>query len=258
MRRRSRPSPVTVEGVTTTDRWLQFEGLSNIRDVGGLPVSDGSRTRPGVLLRSEALTHVTPADVRRLVDELDLRLILDLRTHREIDEHGESPLVAAGVETVQYTFIPEAGRELPEIGEDFHPMVGNYLGYLRDKGPNVVGAVRRLALGEGAALVHCAAGKDRTGTLVALVLEAVGVDREAVVEDYALSATKIDDMFRRWTASSGEEMPPADELDRHRPRAEAMAQVLRILDERDGGAAAWLQANGLTDDELAALRSRLL
>jgi protein-tyrosine phosphatase len=244
--------------VTTTDRWLQFEGLSNIRDVGGLPVGDGSRTRAGVLLRSEALTHVTPEDVRRLVEDFDLRLILDLRTEREIAEHGESPLRTAGVETAQFTFIPEAGRELPEIGEDVHPMVANYLGYLRDKGPNVVGAVRRLALGEGAALVHCAAGKDRTGTLVALVLEAVGVERAAVVEDYALSAAKIDDMFRRWTAALGEEMPPTEELDRHRPRAEAMDQVLSILDEREGGAATWLQANGLTDAELAALRSRLL
>ena len=244
--------------MTVTDRWLRFEGLSNIRDVGGLPLIDGGRTRPGVLLRSEALQHVTPADVSRLVEGLGLRLILDLRTNREIAAHGESELARAGVETVQFTFIPEAGRELPEVGEDAHPMVGHYLGYLRDMGPNVVGAARRIALGEGAALVHCAAGKDRTGTLVALVLEAVGVEREAVVEDYALSATKIDDMFRRWTAAAGVEMPAADEIDRHRPRAEAMAEVLRVLDERDGGAAAWLQANGLTDDELAALRARLV
>jgi protein-tyrosine phosphatase len=247
-----------VARVTVTDRWLQFEGLSNIRDVGGMPLVAGGATRTGVLLRSEALTHVTPADVRRLVDELDLRLILDLRTDREIAEYGETPLGAAGVETAQFTFIPEAARELPEIGDDFHPMVANYLGYLRDKAPNVVGAVRRIAAGEGSVLVHCAAGKDRTGTLVALVLDAVGVDRAAVVDDYALSATKIDDMFRRWTAAAGIEMPGPEELDRHRPRAEAMEQVLTILDERDGGAAAWLRANGLTDQELAALRSRLL
>ncbi|GAA1843563.1 tyrosine-protein phosphatase [Pseudonocardia ailaonensis] len=243
--------------MTVTDRWLRFEGLSNIRDVGGLPLTDGGTVRPGVLLRSEALHHVTPADVDRLVQGLDLRLILDLRTTREIEEHGESELARVGVETVQYTFIPEAGRELPEIGEDFHPMVGHYLGYLRDKGPNVVAAVRRIAAGEGSVLVHCAAGKDRTGTLVALVLEAVGVERAAVVEDYALSATKIDDMFRRWTTAAGVDMPPTEELDRHRPRAEAMAQVLQILDEQEGGATTWLRNNGLTDDELAALTARL-
>jgi len=243
--------------VTTTDRWLEFEGLSNVRDVGGLPLAGGGVTRSGVLLRSESLEHITPADVRTLEEDFGLRLILDLRTDREIAQYGESPLAARGVETVQLTFIPEAGRELPEIGEDFHPMVANYLGYLRDKGPNVVSAVRRLAAVDGAALVHCAAGKDRTGTLIALVLEAVGVERTAVVEDYALSATKIDALFRRWTAAAGEEMPASEEIDRHRPRAEAMEQVLATLDEREGGAVAWLRNNGLTDDELAALRTRL-
>jgi protein tyrosine phosphatase (PTP) superfamily phosphohydrolase (DUF442 family) len=243
---------------TSTDRWLRFEGLSNIRDVGGLPLVGGGRTRTGVLLRSESLDHVTPADVRQLVDGLGLRLILDLRTDREIAEHGETELSRAGVESVQFTFIPESGRELPEVDDDLHPMVANYLGYLRDRGPNVVGAVRRLATSEGTALVHCAAGKDRTGTLIAMVLDAVGVVREAVVEDYALSATKIEAMFRRWATATGREMPGPEVIDRHSPRAVAMEQVLATLDERDGGAAGWLQANGLTDFELAALRNRLV
>ena len=244
--------------MTVTDRWLQFEGLSNIRDVGGLPVRGGGVTRSGVLLRSESLESVTPQDVRTLREDFDLRLILDLRTDREIARHGESPLAAEGVETAQFSFIPEAGLALPETEDDVHPMVGHYLGYLSERGANVVGAVRRLVAAEGAALVHCAAGKDRTGTLVALVLETVGVQREAVVEDYALSAERIDALFRKWTAASGEEMPSAEELDRHRPRADAMARVLAVLDERDGGAAAWLQANGLTDSELAALRAKFL
>ncbi|MFR9801917.1 tyrosine-protein phosphatase [Pseudonocardia sp. RS010] len=247
-----------VPTTTPTDRWLRFEGLSNIRDVGGLPLLGGGHTRTGVLLRSESLDHVTPGDVRQLLDGIGLRLILDLRTDREIAERGETVLARAGVETVQFSFIPESGRELPEVGDDVHPMVANYLGYLRDRGPNVVGAVRRLAHSEGTALVHCAAGKDRTGTLVAMVLDAVGVEREAVVEDYALSATRIEAMFRRWTSVSGEEMPGPEEIDRHSPRAVAMEQVLATLDERDGGAVGWLRANGLRDDELTALRDRLV
>jgi hypothetical protein len=145
----------------------------------------------------------------------------------------------------------------PSVTAD-NPVVGVYLSYLVDRPDSVVGALRDVAGAEGAALVHCAAGKDRTGTLVALVLETVGVQREAVVEDYALSAERIDALFRKWAAASGEEMPSAEELDRHRPRADAMARVLAVLDERDGGAAAWLQANGLTDSELAALRAKFL
>jgi hypothetical protein len=63
-------------------------------------------------------------------------------------------------------------------------------------------------------------------------------------------------MFTRWRARTGEPVPDADELDRHRPRARAMEEVLAVLDERDDGAAGWLRANGLTGNELATLRAR--
>lgn len=247
----------TAKQEAAANRWLTLEGLSNLRDVGGLPLKDGGAVRPGVLFRSEALHHMTPSDIRHMVDVVGLRLVLDLRTDREIAEFASTAVADAGVEIAQFSFIPEEGRELPEIGEDSDPMVANYLGYLQDRGSNVVAAIRRLAAEDaGPALVHCAAGKDRTGTLVALVLDAVGVERASIVEDYALSATKIEAMFERWRARSGEPMPEQDELDRHKPRARAMDEVLAVLDERDGGAAGWLLANGLTPDELATLRRR--
>ena len=161
------------------DRWMRFEGLDNVRDVGGLPLRDGGRTRSGVLLRSAALHWATAADVRRLVDEFGLRLVLDLRTPREIDRDGPTPIAAAGVETVALNFIG-ASRELPETGDDTDPLLRNYLGYLDDQPANIVEAVRRLAAPDaGPALVHCAAGKDRTGVLVAMVLEVAGVERAA-------------------------------------------------------------------------------
>jgi protein-tyrosine phosphatase len=243
------------------DRWLALEGLDNIRDVGGLPLRDGGTTRTGVLLRSASLKYCTPADVTHLVDEFGLRLVLDLRTQREIDKDGPTALAEAGVETVALTFIPEEGRTLPETDEDVDPLTQSYLAYLRDRGDNVVTAVRRLAAADaGPALVHCAAGKDRTGVLVALVLDAVGVERDAVVADYALSAEQMEALFRRWTAASGEPMP--SDLTPHLPRAEAMAAVLAHLDaeygsDGAGGAAGWLRARGLDEVSLARLRERL-
>jgi protein-tyrosine phosphatase len=78
-----------------------------------------------------------------------------------------------------------------------------------------------------------------------------------VVADYVLSATRIDALFRRWTTAAGAEMPPAEELDRHRPRPEVMEAFLRLLDERHGGPVGWLREHGLTDGELDRLRSRL-
>lgn len=244
-----------------TGRWVTFDGVDNVRDVGGLPLQSGGSTRAGVLLRSASLHHATPADVARLVDDFGLALILDLRTPREIDRDGPTPVAQAGVETVALTFIGESREYLPETGDDTDPLLRNYLGYLGDHPTNVVQAVKHLAAADaGPALVHCAAGKDRTGTLVALVLDAVGVERAAVVADYVLTAEQVEALFRRWTAADGTEMPA--DLTPHMPRAEVMDAVLAHLDaeygtDGTGGAAGWLRANGLTEDELARLRRRL-
>ncbi|OLT08986.1 protein tyrosine phosphatase [Pseudonocardia sp. CNS-139] len=241
------------------ERWLTLEGLDNVRDVGGLPLRSGGTTRSGVLLRSESLHYCTPGDVEHLVGTYGLRLVLDLRTQREIDKEGPTAVAAAGVETVALSFIPESGRELPEA-DVVDRLVQIYAGYLRDRPENVVQAVRLLAaVDAGPALVHCAAGKDRTGTLVALVLDAVGVEREAVIADYALSGEQVEAMFRRWTTASGEPMPT--DLTLHIPRAEAMETVLSGLDARHGangagGPAGWLLANGLAPEELERLRAR--
>jgi protein-tyrosine phosphatase len=250
-----------VTGVAApVNRWLTLDGIDNVRDVGGLPLRDGGSTRSGVLLRSASLHHVTPADVEHLVDVFGLRLVLDLRTRREIDQDGPTAVARAGVETVALSFIPEEGRALPETGDDTDPLVRNYLGYLSGRGENVVEAVRRLAAEDaGPALVHCAAGKDRTGVLVALVLDAVGVERDVVVADYALSAEQIEAMFRRWTTAAGVPMPA--DLTPHVPRAGAMAEVLAHLDaeygaDGAGGAAGWLLAHGLDEEALHRLRAR--
>jgi hypothetical protein len=244
----------TVE--TEPDRRLRMEGLDNVRDVGGLPLRDGGATRFGELLRSANLRYVTPGDVAHLVDVFGLRLVLDLRTAREVDRDGPTPVAEAGVETVALSFIPEDEAPLPETGDDTDPLLRAYLGYLVDRTENVVEAVRLLGQPDGGpALVHCAAGKDRTGVLVALVLDAVGVEREAVITDYALSAEHVESMFRRWTDAVGTEMPA--DLAPHLPRAEVIATVLARLDEEHGGAAGWLRANGLDEASLDRLRGRL-
>ncbi|MEJ3656650.1 tyrosine-protein phosphatase [Actinomycetes bacterium KLBMP 9759] len=241
---------------TDIDRWLDFEGLDNVRDVGGLPLRDGGSTRSGVLLRSASLRHATADDVDKLVKVFGLKLVLDLRRPFEIERDGPTPVANAGVETVPLTFIGERGEAFPEAGEDLDPLVSIYRGYLADMPQNVVTAVRRLAAEDaGPSLVHCAAGKDRTGTLVALVLDAVGVERDAIIADYVLSGEKIEAMFRRWTSVSGDPMP--SNLDAHKPRAGVIAAVLEHLDHEHGGAAGWLLANGLTQEELDRLRERL-
>ena len=243
------------------DRWVPLEGMDNVRDAGGLPLRAGGRTRFGQLLRSASLRHVTDADVAHLVDVFGLRLVIDLRTAREIDRDGPTAVAARGVETVALSLMLEDGTALPETGDDSDPLLRSYLGYLVDRTENVVQAVRLLGRSDaGPTLVHCAAGKDRTGVLLALVLDAVGVEREAVIADYALSAEHVEAMFRRWTTALGREMP--DDLTPHLPRAEVIATVLARLDDQHGrrgrdGAVGWLRANGLDDATLERLRDRL-
>jgi protein-tyrosine phosphatase len=253
---------------TSVDRWLTFEGIDNVRDVGGLPVRGGGRTRSGFLLRSAVLRSVTPADLARLTDEIGLKLVLDLRSPFEIEQDGPTEVARAGVETVALNFLGASREALPAADEtDDERMVRHYLGYLADHPENVVEGVRRLAAEDaGPTLVHCAAGKDRTGVLVALVLDAVGVEREAVVADYVLSAEKVEQIFRRRVQTLGEEMP--EDVDKHKPRAQTMVAVLDRLDADhardaakggvDGGAAGWLRAHGVDDAALARLRDRLV
>jgi hypothetical protein len=231
-----------------------LDGLDNLRDLGGLPLRTGGSTRHGVLLRSEAPTFASPADIARLVDELGLRLVIDLRGPAEIAASAR-PLAVAGVETVDLRLM---GQDREHLITELGPAEGwrqVYLGYLVDQPDNIVTAVRRIAEpGAGPVLVHCMSGKDRTGVLVAVVLAAVGVDRAAIVADFVTTADNYPALLRRRHAAAGT-VVPAD-LSARLPVAFAIEGLLDHLDEH-GGAAGWLLSHGLADAELAVLRERL-
>jgi protein-tyrosine phosphatase len=267
-------------------RWLHLDGTANTRDLGGLPTTDGGRTVLGRILRSDNLQTLSDADVRTLVDELKLRVVIDLRTTAEVLMEGRGPLrEVAEVTHRHFTLLPERGHrtdvfaveedDLPDLPKEWAdsilprqvgesdqqepPAVRAYLGYLHDRAEAVVDALRALAHGgPGAAIVHCAAGKDRTGVVSALSLAVAGVPHEEIVADYALTAEVIDAVVARLAASPtyAEDMERRD-VASHTPRAETMDRVLTILDERHGGALGWLEAHGFGAADQAALRSRL-
>jgi protein tyrosine/serine phosphatase len=134
-----------------------------------------------------------------------------------------------------------------------------YLSYLEDRSDSALAALRFVAATDGAVIVHCAAGKDRTGVVTALALAAVGVAREAIIADYALSAERIEAIFARLLSSTTYADDLAGEsIDRHRPRADTMDRLLDMLDEQYGGVPAWLRSHGWTDTDAAALRAHLL
>jgi protein-tyrosine phosphatase len=271
---------------TRTGRWVRLDGTTNTRDLGGLPTTDGGRTVPGRVLRSDNLQTLTDDDVRRLVDDLGVREVIDLRTTAEILLEGRGPLRAVPEVTHRhFTLLPERGHhtdvfaveedeplDLPEgwlesllprqvaaHDEDEPPAVRSYLGYLGHRADNVVAALRALTeTREGASIVHCAAGKDRTGVVCALALAVAGVDHDEIVADYAMTADVIDALVAKLAASP----TYAEDMDRrdvasHTPRADTMDRVLTLLDERFGGPTGWLEAHGFGPDEQAVLRARL-
>ena len=227
------------------DRHLPLEGTRNVRDIGGYPAADRRRMRWRTLLRSDELTRIPPHAVDKLL-RLGLRSVIDLRWPEELDI---APNVFQGSDLVHY-------RSIPLLADDPTPhsgLAGMYRHVLDARGWQLAEVVRALLEEDGLpAIIGCAAGKDRTGVTIALLLDLCGVPREVIVEDYALSAqyfvstsAHIDlDDWRH--ASLVVDSPP-----------EFMESALRHLDERHGGARSLLLRHGISNREMDALVERL-
>ena len=266
--------------------WLDLDGVDNMRDVGGLPTRDGGAVAAGRLIRSDNLQELPVASVRHLVDDLEVTDVVDLRTFVEVAKEGDGPLVAEpGVrihhhtlytEDTKETGIPAGERKLPwesdrnmrttakirrpEKEERKHDRYWSkhYLGYLEQRPDSVVAALRAIGEAEGAVVVHCAAGKDRTGTIVGLALLVVGVTPDAVVADYAATTQRLPRILERLArhpayAANLEGKTVAQQ----EPRADTMRLLIEALDA-EGGPEAWLRRHGWTDADTARLRAKLL
>ena len=253
--------------------WIDLEGAANVRDVGGLPTIDGRATRSGVLLRADNLQGLSPSDVARLTGDLRVRTVVDLRTTGELQLEGEGPLRRTPVAHHHVPLIPEEEDEPLEAeveravphrpdraGSTLTDMTGDYVGYVEDAPANLARALRILAdPATGTVLVHCAAGKDRTGVVVALALSLAGVTRDAVVTDYVRSADRIDAVFARLTSSPtyGPSLAHvrADDL---RPEAASMERFLDHVDRAYGGPHGLAMTLGVDEETVARLSARLV
>lgn len=242
--------------------WITLDGTANTRELGGIPTSAGV-VADGVVIRSDNLQNLTAGDIEQLTGEHRVKLVLDLRTPGEVAAEGPTPLMATGVTHHALSLVPDPdaamkgeGRILPDrTGVD---PVDTYLGYLRDMSANVVTAFRLIAHNDGATVVHCAVGKDRTGVISAMLLDVAGANREAVIEDFVATGDVIEALIAR---ISGRPTYAADlsktTLDSHRPQDRTMRLFLEALDREWRGAAGWLTAHGLSSADLSLLRTRL-
>jgi protein-tyrosine phosphatase len=243
-------------------RWIDCTDVDNLRDLGGLPVKEGGAVRRGVLYRASTLQEASPGDVDTITRILSIRTVIDLRRTDEFERDAAGPWTATDVELIH---LPMAGPDRAMVSSNPQPrtvdvdLAGAYAGFLVSGGPSIVAAARLVAdTARRPLLFHCAAGKDRTGVLAAILLDAVGVPRSSIADDYALTGPRMERVRARLTRLGYyRHMPHVD--DRwFCADADTMRAFLIQLHEDHGGGAAWLRRQGLTDLELAALRDALI
>jgi len=234
---------------------LQLEGAANFRDLGGYPTASGAMIRRGRIFRSDAMHRLTANDVSAL-KEFAVVTLIDLRAETEVARTVASPLIATGV---RHRNIPvfdiDALPEDPAQGT----LVGMYESILRNCGPAYREIFHVLADPQTCpAIIHCAAGKDRTGIASALILGALGASNETIVADYAITDTNIARATELWLAESGQTaLPPMPE---HLIRAlpETMTMFLEVIATGWGSIPGYLNRIGVTDTELARFSAAML
>jgi protein-tyrosine phosphatase len=163
----------------------RLEGTPNFRDLGGLPTVDGRVTRHGVLFRSSALEELTSRDVRHLIDDIGIRTVIDLRSAD--DRETAQPLLDTSVRHLNLPISrggPTTSLERPMDADGRADMALIYGMYIETSAASISEIIAELTSGATPAVFHCAAGKDRTGVLAAILLSAVGVTRDAVIADF--------------------------------------------------------------------------
>jgi protein-tyrosine phosphatase len=239
--------------VLAEGRRIELAGVFNFRDVGGYPALGGRTVRWRTLLRSDALHRIEPAG-SAFLGELELRTILDLRTQMET-ELAPSALDGLPARVAHISLLSGDLAALPLELDAIYRFI------IDECGDTIAEAVKVLAGADAVpALVHCSAGKDRTGIVVALVLAVLGVPDEVIAADYGLSASYLDagqtPAIGQLQASTGLGADLTKPLLSSPP--ELILEVLARVRQTAGSVNAYLLDRGLTAADLARLSAALL
>ena len=253
------------------DRAIRLQRVHNARELGGLPAADGRRVASHRLFRSGSLHEMTQAD-RRALESLGVRIVIDVRSlfeqGRQSYEWPAGRKVAAPLaddETVADIFRRFQAGELSEWDfEDWWNLTGVFDIPIEHRSSvgTIFAALLEAGPGEGV-LIHCTGGKDRTGVAVALVLSALGVAREAIVEDFLLTNAEAKERAAEFVAwmrlATGRTLSPERAFWLAGVKGEWIETLLQRMAAGYGSVAGYLSEElNVGPGELAVLQDRFL
>lgn len=249
---------------------VELEGISNVRDLGGIPVEGGRIVAPGLLFRGSALYGLTEADCKTLFEELGIVRVIDLRTGWE--REAKPDIQVDGVEYLHIPFydLEKVGIEYTEpaagtkvIGRDvacnpnrFYRSLPNPL-TLRQMREGVRRVLDSAIAGQPV-YMHCSGGKDRAGILTLLVLTVLGADEDAILDDYLFTNVARDKDYEKTFArflklADGDEERARELTHDHRARPENITAFREAVEERYGSFAAFVRDKLEVDDDYRTL-----
>jgi len=243
------------------ERHFHFEGCFNFRDIGGYLNQDGRRVKKGLYFRAGRQDRMTDKDLAQLSD-LNISTQIDLRKQEEVLDQGRGPLEAMGANYINIAVIPEGGSDkLNKLVGDTGISGKRYLGYLEFGPTSWLRLFGILAEEENLpVLLHCTAGKDRTGVSTAFLLSVLGVSRDVIEADYLL--TNLDTERQADFIESTVGYPKGYDREKMITIAgvpqDAMKDFLDGVESKWGSVVEYLEKIGITQDQMNKIRDNFL
>ena len=245
---------------TALDRSITFELVFNVRDLGGLPVAGGRSVRSGVLYRGDGVHRLAGDDLEKARD-LGLRTVVDLRTEGEIELRGRFPVEEHPVEWLHLPIMERMWSEDDLIATTgaVEFLCQRYLDMLESGAASIRRIVELVADGTPL-LFHCAAGKDRTGVVAAVLLGLAGASADDIADDYHATAGAMAAFVDWLTVTHPEALDamtsqPPEYLEAPR---EAMGTFLDEVDARHGSIEGYVRGLGVEARSIDALRDAVI
>ena len=244
-----------------SERHFAFEGCFNFRDIGGYPTKEGKKIKKGIYFRTGRQDRMSEKDLAELKN-LKISTQIDLRKPEEILDQGKGPLENMGADYINIPIIPDGGSDqLSRLVGDTGISGKRYLGYLEFGPESWLKIFEILANKDSLPVVlHCTAGKDRTGVSTAFLLSVLGVDRDLIEADYKL--TNLDTERQADFIENSGGFPEGVDRDAMILAAgvpeDAMAVFLDGVESRWGSVLGYLEEIGITKDQMNVIRDNFL